>query len=140
MPSFALYVLMILAALTARSAAADSDSDPPLPEHHPMDNVLGLSMGVLPHVLFGAEPYSSNGIIPWTSADAADMNRTNTTSYGIRVGTFYAINDKIIIGLEVPYLSRTRTPSEEAAPALHPTPPKLGYPNHDAVVSLDLRF
>lgn len=140
MPSFTRYVLMILAAWSPPLAATGSDSDAPLPEHHPMDNLFSLSMGVLPHVLLGAEPYSSHGSIPWTSAESADLNRTNTMSYGIRFGTFYAISDKIIIGLEVPFLSRTRTPSDEANPVLHPTPPKMGYPNHDAVVSLDLHF
>jgi hypothetical protein len=140
MPTFTLHFLLILAGWTARIMASESDIDPPVAERNAMDNPLGLSMGILPHVLIGAEPYSSHGIIPWTSSDVTDVNRTNTMSYGVRVGTFYAITHRIVIGLEVPYLTRAHTASEEANPPLHPLQPKLGYPNHEAVVSLDLHF
>jgi len=140
MPLFSLHVLLSLAGWTTQLVASDSDFDQPLPDHHAPDNLFGLRMGILPHVLLGAEPYSSHGYIPWTSSDVSDVNRTGTLSYGVRVGTFYAISNSIVVGLEVPYLTRSHTPADEANPSLHPSQPKLGYPDHEAVVSLDLHF
>jgi hypothetical protein len=140
MRSCALCFLAILSCWSNWLAASDPDIDPPVPERHSVDNLFGLSMGILPHVLLGAEPYSSSGMIPWTSSDVSDLNRTNTMSYGVRVGTFYAITSNFVLGLEVPYLARVHSDADAANPALHPLPPKQGFPNHNAVVSLDLHF
>ncbi len=140
MPSFTFCCLIILSGWTNGLMASDADIDPPSPERHPIDNLFGLSMGILPHVLLGAEPYSGYGTIPWTSSEATDLNRTNALSYGVRVGTFYAISSGFVVGIEVPYLARIHADSDAANPSLHPLPPKQGFPNHNAVVSLDLHF
>lgn len=140
MPPTAIRILLIMAGWTTCIGASDADTDPPMPEHLSPEGQHGLSMGILPHVLVGAEAYSSRGLIPWTSSDATEADRTNTLSYGLRVGTFYAITDDVALGLEVPYLARSHSDSDAANPALHPLPPKLGYPNRNAVVSLDFHF
>jgi hypothetical protein len=82
-------------ALASAALASDQDGAPD----------LGLHLSLAQRLRFGISPFAGNGAIPWSEADTLRGDRRDRFAYGVLVGTYLKVNDRVTVGIEVPYLA-----------------------------------
>src|SRR5258708_21860660 len=88
---------LVLTCLAVAGAATASEKEPG-PD-------FGLRLSLAQRLHFGISPFAGNGAVPWSDADTLRGDRRDRFAYGVLVGTYLKLSDRVTVGIEVPYLA-----------------------------------